>query len=278
MSAPVLVLVVVAAIALVSLPWRLLSRRQSLPCPVWLRWLVELDNPFTKTNRAAFIVETLSLSPGMTVLDAGCGPGRLTVPLARGVGSAGHVVALDVQAGMLSRAKAKTEAAGLKNVEFVAASLGDRKLPANRFDRAVLVTVLGEIPDRTAAFAELFGALEPGGLLAVVEVIFDPHFQSRATVTALAVSAGFREHAFIGHRLAYVIHFVKAHAGQPCAAADAARWPAALTSGDQTVNEEQFRQRAQEPGHGDLQFKDYVPNMDTPLHAHAAAAIHSPKV
>ena len=94
MSTPTVVLVGVAVLALVGLIWRLASRRQSLPCPVWLRWLVEIDNPFTKTNRAAFIVETLSLSPGMTVLDAGCGPGRLTVPLARSVGTNGHVVAL----------------------------------------------------------------------------------------------------------------------------------------------------------------------------------------
>lgn len=213
MTAPGIFLVSVATLALVAFIWRLASRRQSLPCPVWLRWLVEIDNPFTKTNRAAFIVETLSLSPGMTVLDAGCGPGRLTVPLAQRVGATGRVVALDVQAGMLSRAKAKTEAARLENVEFVTAGLGDRKLLPNRFDRAVLVTVLGEIPDRAAAFAELFGALKPGGLLAVVEVIFDPHFQSRDTVTTLAISTGFRERAFFGHRLAYIIHLEKPRGG-----------------------------------------------------------------
>lgn len=131
--------------ALVTIGWRLASRRQNLPCPVWLRWLVELDNPFTKTNRAAFIVETLALSPGMAVLDAGCGPGRVTVPLAQGVGATGHVVALDIQPGMLARAKAKTTSAGLVNVEFVVAALGNGKLPSNYFDRAVLVTVLGMV-------------------------------------------------------------------------------------------------------------------------------------
>jgi ubiquinone/menaquinone biosynthesis C-methylase UbiE len=213
MSAIAVILVGMAAMALVAWIWRLASCRQSLPCPVWLRWLVEIDNPFTKTNRAAFIVETLSLSSGMTVLDAGCGPGRLTVPLALSVGSAGHVVAIDIQLGMLARAMAKVEAAGLKNVEFVMASLGDSKLATNCFDRAIMVTVLGEIPDRAAAYAELFSALKPGGLLAVVEVIFDPHFQPRGTVTTLALSAGFHERAFFGHRLAYVIHFAKPHAG-----------------------------------------------------------------
>lgn len=34
------------------------------------------------------------------------------------------------------------------------------------------------------------------------------------------------------------------------------------------MNESQFRQRAQEQGHGDVQFKDYVPHHDGPLHAH----------
>ncbi len=37
----------VALIVLIFPLWQLASRRRSLPCPVWLRWLVELDNPFT---------------------------------------------------------------------------------------------------------------------------------------------------------------------------------------------------------------------------------------
>lgn len=215
MTVSTILIIAVAATALVAVAWRFASRRHSLPCPVWLRWLVEIDNPFTKTNRAVFIVDTLSLSRGMTVLDAGCGPGRLTVPLARSVGAAGSVVALDIQPGMLARAKAKTEAAKQANVVFVAAGLGDGRLCANCFDRAVLVTVLGEIPDPVAALAELFGSLKPGGVLAIVEVIFDPHFQSRSAVTRLAVSAGFRERAFFGHGLAYVIHFEKPDDGEP---------------------------------------------------------------
>jgi 2-polyprenyl-3-methyl-5-hydroxy-6-metoxy-1,4-benzoquinol methylase len=213
MTASKVLLLAVATAVLVAVAWRLASRRKSLPCPVWLRWLVELDNPFTKTNRAAFIVETLAVTAGMTVLDAGCGPGRLTVPLARSVGPTGKVVALDLQPGMLARAKTKTEAAGQENVEFVLARLGDGKLSTDYFHRAVLVTVLGEIPNPAAALAELYGALKPGGLLAVVEIIGDPHFQSRSTVTRLALSAGFRERAFFGRSLAYVIHFEKPNVG-----------------------------------------------------------------
>ena len=130
MTASLAILLVAAAIVVMWIAWRLASNRQSLPCPVWLGWLVELDNPFTKANRAAFIVETLALSPGMMVLDAGCGPGRLTVPLARSVGTSGRVVALDIQPGLLARARAKTQAAGHTNVDFVAGALGEGRLHA----------------------------------------------------------------------------------------------------------------------------------------------------
>jgi ubiquinone/menaquinone biosynthesis C-methylase UbiE len=189
--------------------WRMASRRQSLPCPVWLRWLVELDNPFTKTNRAAVIMQHLDLHPGMAVLDVGCGPGRLVIPAAQGVGKQGRVVAVDIQPGMLERAQEKARQAQLTNIEFVEAAVGNDKLGYNQFDRALLVTVLGEIPDRQKAMQEIFNALKPGGILSVTEIIFDPHFQPYNSVTRLANAAGFRETQFFGNRLAYTLHLEK---------------------------------------------------------------------
>jgi len=196
--------------ALINVIWRLASQRQELPCPSWLGWMVELDNPFTRVNRAQFIVDHLGLDPGMTVLDAGCGPGRVTVPLARAVGPEGEVVALDVQEGMLARAREKVEAAGLENVRYLRAELGGGEMPPDAFDRAVLVSVLGEIPDRAAALEELYGALKPGAVLSITEVIFDPHFQRRESVVSVAEAAGFREKAFLGRRLAYTMHVERA--------------------------------------------------------------------
>ncbi len=189
--------------------WRLASRRQALPCPVWLSWLVELDNPFTRTNRAAVIIGNLGLSPGMTVLDAGCGPGRLAIPLAWEVGEAGEVVAMDLQEGMLARVGEKAKAAGLGNIRLHHAALGQGTLAPNTFDRAVLVTVLGEIPDREAAMREIHAALRPGGILSVTEVVFDPHFQPRGTVGRIAHGVGFLPRACHGHCCAYTLILVK---------------------------------------------------------------------
>ncbi len=209
MTPSTLIGAVALILALTAVVWRFSSRRHSLPCPVWLRWMVELDNPLARTNRAAFIVDTLSLAPGMTALDAGCGPGRLTLPLAKRVGPEGTVTAVDLQPGMLERVRVKAKAAGLGNIKLVQAGLGEGQLPRGHFERAGLVTVLGEIPDRDAALAELYAALKPGGILAVAEIVFDPHFQTKKTVTRLAAAAGFRERAFWGNRMAYVLHLEK---------------------------------------------------------------------
>jgi ubiquinone/menaquinone biosynthesis C-methylase UbiE len=190
---------------LVAFVWR----RDALPCPTWLGWMVEMDNPFTRVNHARVIVGLLDLVPGMKVLDAGCGPGRLTLPLAETVGQQGEVTALDIQDGMLARVRAKVQAAGLQNVKFLHAGLGDGKLPQAYFDRAVLVTVLGEIPDPMSALKEIHSALIPGGILSVTEVIFDPHFQRRETVLRMAHAAGFQEKNFFGRSLAYTLHLEK---------------------------------------------------------------------
>jgi ubiquinone/menaquinone biosynthesis C-methylase UbiE len=171
--------------------------------------MVEIDNPFTRINRAAVILETLQLRPGMFMLDAGCGPGRLTIPAARMVEPGGRVAALDLQTAMLDIVKAKADAAGLTNIEFINTGLGNGNLDIGRFDRAILVTVLGEIPDQSAALEEIYKALKTGGILSITEIIFDPHFQRRSSVTHLAITAGFREKAFYGHSLCYTIHWEK---------------------------------------------------------------------
>ncbi|MBE2199138.1 MAG: methyltransferase domain-containing protein [Anaerolinea sp.] len=200
--------IIVGIIAGISLWWRYAARRRSLPCPPWLDWMLENRYVETVANSQA-IVERLHLQPGMSVLDVGCGPGRVAIPAAKHVGPDGIVVALDMQADMLQRLRKRMTETGVTNIHPLHAGIGEGKVEIGVFDRAVLVTVLGEIPDREAALAEIYQTLKPGGLLSVTEFIPDPHYQSRETVRRLAAAADFREQASFGNWLAFTLNFTK---------------------------------------------------------------------
>jgi len=182
-------------IAAPFLTWRFASQWLSLPCPSWLSWLIERENPLAPHNRASALVEQLTLQPDMSVLDAGCGPGRLTIPLAEAVGPHGGVTALDMQHEMLERVRKKAESAGLNNITYIQNGLGTGALAFKHYyDRIVLSAVMGEIPTdlQGAALNEIHTALKGDGLLLIAEIIFDPHFQSKQAVLTLAAQHGFK--------------------------------------------------------------------------------------
>jgi ubiquinone/menaquinone biosynthesis C-methylase UbiE len=194
---------------MIGIIWRLLSQRISLPCPAWLHWLVAVDNPFARACHAKIIIENLDLAPGMKVLDAGAGSGRVTIPLAEKLGVQVQVTAMDIQKGMLDVIQKKAQEKNLHNILFLHAGLGNGVLRQNYYDRVILVTVLGEIPNQRAALQELYNAIKPGGILSVSEMVFDPHYQSKQTVIDVAKAAGFREKKSFGNRFAYTIQFEK---------------------------------------------------------------------
>jgi ubiquinone/menaquinone biosynthesis C-methylase UbiE len=119
------------------------------------------------------------------------------------------VLAVDIQPRMLERLEARIAERGVRNVETLLAGLGDGKLPAERFDVAFLVTVLGEIPDAPAALREIHRALRPGGVLSVTEVIPDPHYQPVARVRALASEAGFAEQRYFPGAVSFTLNLAK---------------------------------------------------------------------
>ena len=186
----VLTLVAIGVLLLIVLAWWVLVHRVFLPCPPSLIWLLE-NRIMENMAGSSAIIDRARIAAGMQVLDAGCGPGRVTIPMAKHVGPEGEVVALDLQPEMLARLAQRLVDQGVTNVRTVQAGLGQGMLGKAEFDRAIMVTVLGEIPDREGALQEIHDALKPGGLLSVTEVLPDPHYQSRGTVRRMAQKLGF---------------------------------------------------------------------------------------
>ncbi len=200
-----LALAVLLVVAGVMLSWRVISRLRALPCPPWLMWL--LENPYANRRTLTPVLEHLALRPGMRVLDVGCGFGRLSIPIARRVLPGGEVVGVDIQEGMLRMARTRAEASGLTNLTFRRAAAGEGLIEQpGQFDRALMVTVLGEIPHQAAALREVRKGLKPGGFLSITELLPDPHYQTVGKVRRLALAAGFRELAYDGNAFGYTLN------------------------------------------------------------------------
>ena len=192
-----------------GIAWRQASRHDQIPCPTSLAWMV--DNPLAGiVSGTQTTLDRIGIEPGMRLLDVGCGPGRLSIPAAGRVGPGGTVMAFDVQEGMIALLKNKAAQKGITNIETRLGDIAaDQSLPADHFDRAWMVTVLGEVPDQAGALRTLLRVIRPGGTLTIVETVRDPHFQRRAGVETLCREAGFVPGRFWGPAWDYTWNFIK---------------------------------------------------------------------
>lgn len=125
------------------------------------------------------LVDGAALRPGDRVADVGCGTGASTLAAAAMV-QPDPVLGVDISEPLLDRARARAEAAGLRNVDFL---LADAQ--THRFERAAFDVVISRFgmmffEDPGAAFGNLAQALRPGGRMVFVawaETARNPWFQ-----------------------------------------------------------------------------------------------------
>jgi SAM-dependent methyltransferase len=128
----------------------------------WLAHEAELDAMNGAITR--YLVEAAGLRPDARILEIGCGSGALSLALARAV-PRGEVLALDISAPLLARARERQAEAGLHNLTFREADAQTADLPQGHFD--LLISQFGVMffADPVAAFVHLRAALRPGGRL-----------------------------------------------------------------------------------------------------------------
>jgi len=176
------------------------------PCPYALGWLV--NNPVRRRYMGP-VLDHIGVRPGERVLELGPGLGAFTVRAARRTEPGGALVAVDIQPEMIAAVEQRVQEAGLTNVETHVASAYELPLEDESVDRAFLVTVLPEIPDRGQALAELRRVLKPGGVLSVTEEFLDPDYPLARTTVRWAKEAGFELAERHGNWWIYTLNFQK---------------------------------------------------------------------
>jgi SAM-dependent methyltransferase len=121
------------------------------------------------------LFRSAGIKPGQRVLDLGSGAGDVAMLLARLVGPSGEVVGVERDPSSIARARARALEAGLGNVSFTQADVG--QIPTGEpFDAAVGRFILMFLPDPVAVVRGLAGLVRPGGVIAFQEVSWAPFF------------------------------------------------------------------------------------------------------
>lgn len=112
-------------------------------------------------THAAFF--TPLLKPGFALLDCGCGPGSITLGLARCV-APGRVVAIDQVDAQFAGARAEAERQGLP-IEFRSASIYELPFPEASFDAVFSHALFEHLSRPLDALKEIHRVLKPGGFV-----------------------------------------------------------------------------------------------------------------
>ena len=123
----------------------------------------------TVDNSAAYFAPRLT--PGTSVLDVGCGPGTITIDIARRV-APGRVLGIDASGAVIAGATAAAADGDVTNVEFAVGDVYALEHPDASFDVVHAHQVLQHVAEPVAALREMRRVCRPEGIVAARDSIY----------------------------------------------------------------------------------------------------------
>ncbi|MDX2193295.1 MAG: methyltransferase domain-containing protein [Gemmatimonadales bacterium] len=151
-----------------------------------------------RQREAATVLDLLGVRPGVRVADLGAGLGYYAVRVARRVGKETPVYAEDILPEYLDRLRARVRKEGLAQVQVIAGTPDDPRLPAASLDVAILSHVYHEISEPYRFLWNLAPAFAGGGRLAILDMDRPTqwHGTPPARLRCELAAVGYREVSF----------------------------------------------------------------------------------
>ena len=161
-------------------------------CPWWLGYV--LASPVRRLLQDPDEIVRPYVKEGMKALDAGCGMGFFSLPLARLVGERGRVVCVDLQEKMIKGLVRRARKAGLTGrIEARVCSGNSLEIAdiAGEIDFALVFALAHEAPDQERLFSEIHNAMKQTGTLLLAEPRGHVTRQEFEKTVSFAQDAGF---------------------------------------------------------------------------------------
>ena len=135
----------------------------------------QMLNRRSARTHAAYLLP--HLSSGQKLLDFGCGPGTISVGLAKAV-EPGELHGIDMEESEIELARAAAAGGGHDNATFHVGDVSDLPFEDDTFDVAHCHTVLMHVPDTEATLKEVRRVVKLGGHIASREMIASASFMA----------------------------------------------------------------------------------------------------
>ena len=181
------------------------------------QWLIAQSQLYDGITRHC--LHRAGLTEGMKVLDIGSGAGDVAFTAAQIVGSTGQVMGVCLDPTILETARARAEAMGHANVEFMAGNIVELELDSD-FDMVVGRLILASVPQPAQLVRTLATHVKPGGVVAFQEFELQSYHSMKHPETPLVnklidLGLGVIEHSGASNTLGFDLFGIVTNAGLP---------------------------------------------------------------
>jgi len=148
-------------------------------------------------QHASEAIQALSLKPGETVVDLGCGSGYFSLKLSDPVAPNGKVIAEDIRRLSLAFLWMRTVRKGKHNISVLLGDVDDPHLPPNSVDAVLISNTYYEFTAPDAIMDHVRQSLVPGGRIVIID---------RTPKDQQEPGAAFQEHEISSERVQADLH------------------------------------------------------------------------